>query len=76
MKGLWAIDSNKEDCCYLIECIPAMAVTKTLYYEPTLFVQGEHTNPNQTILISKNFSGNRLNAKYSSGFKSNGTVGS
>lgn len=54
-----------------------MAVTKTLYYEATLFVQGEHkTQTKQTILTSKNLSGNRLNVKHSSGFKSNGAVGS
>lgn len=46
MEGLWAIGSNEEDDYYLVECIPAMAVTKTLHYEPTLFVHGECTNPN------------------------------
>lgn len=57
MEGLRAIDSNEEDDYYLIECILAMAVTKTLHYEPALFVQGEHTNPNQkkTILTSSKF---------------------
>lgn len=29
IEGLWAIDSNEEDDDYLVECIPAMAVTKT-----------------------------------------------